>query len=56
MDSLTDFWTEIEYGTLIMGTTEKEEKYKSSEKIFQEIIVKTSPSMRKEIITTVQEL
>ena len=40
---------------LIIGVPEEEDKKKSHEKIFEEMIVENFPEMRKEIATQVQE-
>ena len=50
-DSLRDLWDNIKRTNIrIIGISEKEEKKKGSEKIFEEIIVETFPNMGKEII------
>ena len=56
-DSLRDLWDSIKCTKIhIIGVPEEEEeKEKGSEKIFEEIIVKTFPNMGKEIVTQVQK-
>ena len=55
-DSLRDHWDNIKCTNIqITGVPEEEEKEKWSEKIFEEIIVKKFPDMRKEIATQMQE-
>ena len=55
-DSLRDLWDNIKCNSIrIIGVTEKEEKKKGSENIFEEIIVENFPNMGKEIVTHVQE-
>ena len=47
-DSLRDFWDNIKCTNIrITGVPEEEEKEKGSEKIFEEIIVKNFPNMRR---------
>ena len=54
-DSPRDFWANIK-GTNIwnIGVPEEEQKKKGYEKIFEEIILKKFPNMRKEIVNQVQ--
>ena len=55
--SLTDLWNNIKLTNIwIIGVTEEEEKEKGYEKISEEIIVKTSPNMGKEIVNQFQEV
>ena len=55
-DSLRDLWDNIKCNTIrIIGVPEGEEREKGPEKIFEEIIVKNFPNIRKEIFTQVQE-
>ena len=55
-DSLRDLWDNIKHNNIrIIGAPEGEERKKGPEKIFEEIIVKNFPNMRKEIATQVQE-
>ena len=55
-DILRDLWDNIKYNNIhIVVVLEGEERRKGSEKIFEEIIVKNFPNMRKEIATQVQE-
>ena len=55
-DSLRDLWNNIKCTTIrIIGVPEEEEKKKGYEKIFEEIIVENFPSMKKEIVSQVQE-
>ena len=50
-DSLRDLWDNIKCTNIrIIGVPEGEEKKKGMEKIFEEIIVKNFPNIRKEII------
>ena len=54
-DSLRDIWDNIKSTCIrIIGVPEEEEKKKSYEKIFEEIIVENVPNMEKEIINQVQ--
>ena len=56
-DSFRDLWDHIKWINIrIIGVPEEEEKEKSPEKIFQEIIVKNFPNMGKEIVTQFQEV
>ena len=55
-DSLTDIWDKIKCTNIwIIGVSEKEEKKKGYEKVFEEIIVEIFPNMEKEIVNQVQE-
>ena len=55
-DSLRDLWENIKCINIrIIGVPEGEEREKGCETIFEEIIVKKLPTMRKEIATQVQE-
>ena len=50
-DSLRDLWDHIKDTNIrIIGVTEKEEKKKGYEKMFEEIIGENFPNMAKEII------
>ena len=50
-DSLRDLWDNIKHTNIqIIGVPEEEEKKKSSEKIFEEIIVENFPNMGKEML------
>ena len=50
-DSLRDLWDNIKRTNIrIIGVPKEEDKKKGSEKIFEAIIVKNFPNMRKEII------
>ena len=56
-DSLKDLWDNIKRTNIhIIGVPEGEEREKRPQKIFEEIIVKNFPDMRKEIATQVQEV
>ena len=56
-DSLRDLWDNIKRNNIfIIGVPEGEEREKVLKKIFEEIIVKNSPNMGKEITTQVQEV
>ena len=55
-DNLRDLWDNTKHTNIrIIGVSEKEEKKKRSEKIFEEIIVENFPNMGKEVVTQVQE-
>ena len=55
-DSLRDPWDNIKCTNIwILGISEKEEKKKEYDKIFEEIIVENFPNMEKEIVNQVQE-
>ena len=55
-DSLRDLWDDIKCTNIrIIGVPEEEEKKKSYEKIFEEIIIENFPDMEKEIVNQVQE-
>ena len=55
-DNLRDLWNNIKCTNIrIIGVPEEEEKKKGYEKIFEEIIVENFPSMKKEIVSQVQE-
>ena len=55
-DSLRDLWDSIKCTNIqFIGVPEEEEKWKGSEKIFEEIIVKNLPNMGKGIVNQVQE-
>ena len=55
-DSLRDLWDNIKYTNIrIIGVPEGEEREKGPEKIFEEIIVKNLPNVRREIATQVQK-
>ena len=55
-DSLRDLWDHIKCTNIwIIGVSEKEEKKKGYEKVFEEIIVEIFPNMEKEIVNQVQE-
>ena len=55
-DSLRDPWNVIKRTNIqIIGVSEKEERKKGTEKIFEEIIVEKFPNMKKEIVNQVQE-
>ena len=54
-DNLRDLWDNTKSTNIrITGVPEEEEKKKSSEKIFREIIVENIPNMGKERVTQVQ--
>ena len=54
-DSLRDIWDNIKSTCIrIIGVPEEEEKKKSYQKFFEEIIVENVPNMEKEIINQVQ--
>ena len=56
-DNLRDFEDNIKHTNIrIIGVPEEAEKEKRPEKIFEEIIVKNLPMIRKEILTKVQEM
>ena len=56
-DSQRDLWDNIKCNNIrIIGVPEGEEREKGPEKIFEEIIVKNFPNVRKEIATQVQEV
>ena len=53
-DSLRDPWDNIKCTNIwILGISEKEEKKKEYDKIFEEIIVENFPNMEKEIVNQV---
>ena len=55
-DSLRDFWGHVKHTNIrIIGVTEKEEKKKGYEKMFEEIIGENFPNTEKEIASQVQE-
>ena len=55
-DSLRDLRDYIKHTNIwIIGVLKEEEKKKGYEKIFEEIIVETCPSMEQEIANQVQE-
>ena len=54
-DSLRDIWGNIKQPTFELQGSEKEEKKKVYETIFEEIIVENFPNMEKEIVDQVQE-
>ena len=55
-DSLSDLWDNIKHTNIrIIGVSEKEEKKRGKEKIFEEIIVENFPNMGKEIVNQVLE-
>ena len=55
-ENLRDLWDNIKHNNIrIIGVPEGEEREKGPEKIFEEIIAKDFPNMRKEIATQVQE-
>ena len=55
-DSLRDLWDNIKHNNIhIIGVSEREERDKRPQKIFEEIIVENFPNMGKEIATQVQE-
>ena len=52
-DSLRDIWDNIKHNNIhIIGVSEREEREKGPEKIFEENIVKNFPNMGKKIATT----
>ena len=56
-DTLRDLWDNIKHINIpVIGVPEEEERKKSTEKIFEEIIVENFPSMGKEIVNQVQEM
>ena len=55
-ESLRKLWDNVKCTSIrIIGVTEGEEREKETEKIFQEIIIKNFPNMRKELLTQIQE-
>ena len=55
-ESLRDLWDNIKSINIrIIGVPAEEEKKKGSEKIFEEMIVESFPTMGKEIVNKVQE-
>ena len=55
-ESLRELWDNIKHTNIcIIGVPEGEEREKGTEKIFQEIIVKNFPNIRKEPCTQIQE-
>ena len=55
-DSLRDIWDNIKCTNIrVIGVPEEEEKRKSTENFFEEIIVENFPNMEKEIVNHVQE-
>ena len=55
-DNLRDFWDNINLTNIwIIGVPEEEEKKKGAEKIFEDILVETFPTMGKEIVNQVQK-
>ena len=55
MKSLKDFWETSKYTNLcIMGVPEEEKKEKGTERIFEEIIAKNSPNLKKDIDVHIQ--
>ena len=55
-DSLRDLWDNIKCTNIrIIGVSEREEREKEPEKIFEEIIAEKFPNMGKETVTQVQE-
>ena len=54
-DSLRDLWDNIKHTNIRIIGVPEEEKKKGYEKIFEEIIVETFPSMEKEIANQVPE-
>ena len=55
-DSLRDLWDNIKStNTQIIGVPEEEEKNKTYEKFFEEIILESFPNTEKEIVIQVQE-
>ena len=56
-DSFRDPWDNIKCTNIwILGISEKEEKKKEYDKIFEEIIVENFPNMGMEIVNQVQEV
>ena len=55
-NSLRDLWDNIKHTNIqARRIPEEEEKKKSTEKIFEEIIVENFPNMKNEIVNQVQE-
>ena len=55
-DGFRELWDHIKHTNIwIIGVSEKEEKKKGYEKVFEEIIVEIFPNMEKEIVNQVQE-
>ena len=55
-DTLRDLWDNIKHINIpVIGVPEEEERKKSTEKIFEEIIVENFPNMGKQIVNQVQE-
>ena len=55
-DTLRDLWDNIKHINIpVIGVPEEEERKKSTEKIFEEIIVENFPNMGKGIVNQVQE-
>ena len=55
-DNIRDLWDNVKCSNIrIVGVPEEEDKKKDHEKILEEIIVESSPIMRKEISIQVQE-
>ena len=55
--SLRDLWDIIKHTNIpVIGVPEEEERKKSTEKIFEEIIVENFPNMGNEIVNQVQEV
>ena len=55
-DSLRDIWDNIKCTNIrVIGVPEEEEKRKSTENFFEEIIVENFPNMGKDIVNQVQE-
>ena len=53
---LRDLWDIIKHTNIpVIGVPEEEERKKSTEKIFEEIIVENFPNMGKEIVNQIQE-
>ena len=53
-DNLRELWDNVKCSNIwIIGVPEEEDKKKSHEKIFEEMIVENFPEMRKEIATQV---
>ena len=55
-DILRDHWENIKCTNIRIIGVPEEEKKKGTEKIFEEIIVKNFPNIRKEIVNQVQEV